>query len=828
MMAMRYALRKWRANPLIAVLAIATIALAIGVSTAVFSIISAVILKPLPYKEADRLVMIWNVNSAKGFTLEQQRVSGSSMSPDEFQDWQQKSGVFENMVAFGSWFGSFTDEQPEVFFGYQVSSGVFDLIGTTPLVGRPFSPDEQKTGGQPALVLQHDFWRRRFNEDPSIVGKTIKLNNRLYTVAGVMPPRFVFFNRQIDAMVTLHLGDLKMPRGVRFLRVLARLKTGATLEQTQAQADAFAAGLARAYPQSNEGWSPTLVPVGEDVAGDLRPGLLVLLGGVGCVLLIMCANVANLLLVQATGRAKELAVRTALGASRWRIVRQLILESIGLALVGGIIGLAIAYVLVSYFQALLPDRYAWGKYLVQAEALQVDARVISFAVFSAVATGFLFGLRPALYVTRRGFYVELQDATRGSVGGRRTGAMRKILVVCETAICVVLVIGAGLLVESFLVLQRQGSGFQGRGILTVNIWMPTDDLEALTRDMPRPEGEKIWQAAMVSFDTRLTRELAALPGVQAVSGATQQPISAFYRLTSFNPEGRIADQNDELKAIVSIVAPNYFEVVGLPITGGQSFGIEHRPGTSAVAVVSESAARAFWPGERAVGKRFRRIGDERPDPWITVVGVAGDIREDGLHKPPKPYVYLSLVQQQMTGFYYFIKPAGSGDSYALLPAIHQAARRTDPRTIVYRPRTLDDLVRDSTWHLNYSMVLLGGLAWLALFLALIGTYGVLSTSVRERTSEIGLRMTLGAGKAEILQLIAGQGLRLTASGAAIGIFIAFVLTRYLKTQLYGVEASDPVIFIAVPVSFLAMGLLASFVPARRALQIDPLAALRHE
>ena len=826
---MRYALRKWRAHPLIALLAIATIALAIGVCTAVFSIISAVILKPLPYKDADRLVMVWNVSPAKGFDLEQQRLSGSSMSPDEFHDWQQKSGVFESMVAFGSWFGRFNDEQPEVFFGYQVSAGAFDLIGTQPQLGRPFSPDEEKSGGETALVLQHDFWRRRFNSDPSIVGKTIKLSNQLYTVAGVMPPQFVFFSRQIEALATMHLGDFKMPRGVRFLRVMARLKPGMSLERAQAQADAFAASLARDYPESNGGWSPKLVPVGEDAAGDLRPGLLVLLGAVACVLLIMCANVANLLLVQATGRARELAVRTALGASRWRIVRQLILESVGLALVGGIIGLGIAYVLVTYFQTLLPDRFAWGKYLVQADALRVDARVIAFAVFSAMATGFLFGLLPALYVTRRGFHDELKDATRGSVGGRRTGAMRKILVVCETAICVVLVIGASLLVESFLVLQRQGSGFHGRGILTVNIWMPTDDLEAQTRDMPRAEAGKIFQTAMVSFHDRLTRELAAVPGVQAVSSSTLQPISAFYRLTSFDPEGRIAARDsDELKAIVSFVDPNYFGVVGLPITGGRSFAIEDRPGARAVAVVSESAARAFWPGERAVGNRFRRVGDESPDPWITVVGVTGDIREDGLHKPPKPYVYFSLAQQQMSGFYYFVKPAGAGDPYAMLPAIQQAARRTDPRTVVYRPRTLDDLVRDSTWHLNYSMMLLVGLAWVALFLALIGTYGVLSTTVRERTSEIGLRMALGAGRGEVLQLITGQGLRLVATGAVIGVVVALIVTRYLTTLLYGVEASDPVVFAAVPISFMAMGLLASFVPARRAMHVDPIVALRHE
>jgi hypothetical protein len=339
-------------------------------------------------------------------------------------------------------------------------------------------------------------------------------------------------------------------------------------------------------------------------------------------------------------------------------VRQLVGESVGLALIGGLIGLGIAYALVAYFQSLLPDRYAWGKYLVQADSLQVDARVVAFAIFSAIATGVVFGLLPAIYVTRRGFYDELKDAARGSVGGRRTGAMRKILVVCETAICVVLVIGAGLLVQSFLILQRQGSGFEGRRILTVNIWMPTDEIEAQTRGMKPAEAGKIWRAAMMSFQDRMMRELSALPGVQGVSSSSNQPISAFYRLTSFDPEGRVSSPNsDEMKAIATFVEPAYFKVLGLPIESGRGFDIEDRPGTRPVAVLSRSAADAFWPGENAIGKRFKQQGDDSPDPWVTVVGVAGDIREDGLHKPPKPYVYYSSNQQQIGGFYYFLQSA---------------------------------------------------------------------------------------------------------------------------------------------------------------------------
>jgi putative ABC transport system permease protein len=542
----------------------------------------------------------------------------------------------------------------------------------------------------------------------------------------------------------------------------------------------------------------------------------------------MCANVANLLLVQTTGRAKELAVRTALGAGRWRIVRQLTAESLALAVVGGVIGLGIAYLIVGYFQTLLPDRYAWGKYLVQADSLQVDVRVISFALLSAIATGYVFGLVPALYVTRPRFYEELKDSTRGSLGGRRTGTMRRILVICETAICVVLVIASSLLVRSFIVLQQQGSGFHARAILTVNIWMPFDDLMLRIKDMPRPEAEKLVQTTMISFHDRIMRELGALPGARAVSASTIQPISAFYRLTQFDPEGRTGDRDsDELQAIVSLAESNYFKVLGLPMESGRTFGIEDRPGTRPVAVLSASAARAFWPGEEPIGKRFKRRGDESADPWITVVGVVGDIREDGLHKPPKPYVYLSLIQQQNAGFYFFLQSAGD-DPYALLPSIHEAARRTDPRTIVYRPRTLDDLVRDSTWHLNYSMLLLAGLAWLALFLSLIGIYGVLNTSVQERRSEIGLRLALGASKTQVLHLITGQGLRLVAGGAAIGLIVAFVVTRYLESLLYGVKAVDPAIFAAVPLSFIVTGLLAGFVPGRRAMQINPIAALRHD
>ncbi len=823
-------------RPTVTLLSLATLVVGIGVITATFSVVNAVLLKPLPYANAERLVMVWNTNEQEGFTVEQQRAIARSMSPPEFLDWQENSDVFDQMVAFGSWFGTIEDgEAPETFFGYQASPGVFDLLGVEPLLGRGFVAEEEEPGRPAAIVLQHDFWLRRFNADPSVVGTTVRLRGWGPTrIVGVMPPDFVFFSRQIEAVASMPLEEwaLDSSRASRFFRVIGRLKPDVSLKQTQAAADVFASQMAQQHPQFNTGWKPALIPMAEDAAGGLIPAVKALLGAVLCVLVIMCANIANLFLVQASSRAKEMAVRIALGASRWRIVRQMLVESLTLSMTGAVLGLGVAYGLVRYFQNLLPDRYSWGKYLVQAEAVQIDSAVVGFATAAGVFAGLFFGLLPAIHVTGPSFGDALKDVSRGSVGGRRGQRIRNVLVVVEVALSVAMVIGAGLLVQSFVNLNSQGSGLHSDDVLGVSIRMPSQSIQDQieSQNLTRDEANRLWATEGRSFQTRLTQELRAIPGVTDVTTAGRQPISAYYNLSELEAEGRPLESYSEApKVIRNSVQPNYFDLVGIPILKGRVFTEDDRPDTRLVALVSREAALTLFGTEDVIGKRFRRVPrpDRDPPPWYEIVGISGDIREDGLHLPAKPYVYTSKDQEEYYGGgWYFL--ATEGDPYRLMPAVESAARRTDPRTIVYRPRTIDDTERDSTWQLNYATLILGGLSALALLLALIGVYGVLSHSVRDRTREIGVRMALGAGGDKILSLFLKQGLALVGIGIVIGGLLAMGFSRLLGSLLYGVEPIDIPTFVGVAVALFTTGAGASLIPALRASRVEPMRAMRHE
>ncbi len=822
-------------RPTTTLLSLATLTFGIGVVTATFSIVNAVLLKPLPYHDPDKLVMVWNTNEREGFTADQQRALGNSMSPQEFLDWQQDSDVFDRMVAFTSWFGTIEeDENPETFFGYQASPGLFELLGVEPLLGRGFVDEEEKPGGPAAIVLQYDFWRRRFNADPSVVGSTIRLTRGPTRIAGVMPPGFVFFNRQIEAIAPMPFDERSRTRsrGSRYLRVVGRLKSGASLEQAQAQVTVFAESMAQEHSQFNTGWRPELVPMAEDAAGELMPAMKALLVAVLCVLVIMCANIANLLLVQASSRAKDMALRSALGAGRLRIIRQMLVESLMLSVTGALLGLGLAYGLVGYFQTLLPDRYTWGKYLVQADAVQVDGAVVGFAIAAGVVAGLFFGLLPAVHVTGASLGEALKDVSRGSVGGRRGQTIRNGLVIAEVALSVVMVIGAGLLVRSFLTLYSQGSGIHSDDVLGLNVWMPTQAIrdEIESRELTGDEQNKLWQTAGRSFQTRIVDEFLQIPGVEDVTVAGRQPMAAYYNLSEMEAAGRQVETDSEIpKVIMNWIEPNYFEVIGIPLLKGRTFNEDDRPETRLVTVVSRQAALMMFGTEEAIGKRFRQKPrpDRDPPPWFEVIGVCGDIREDGLHLPPKPYAYLSKDQSGWYGGgWYFLATAGK--PYGLLPVIERAARKVDPRTILYRPRTIDDTERDSTWQLNYATLILGGLSALALGLAMIGVYGVLAHSVRERTREIGVRMALGAERKSVLSLFVKQGVGLVGAGVVIGAALAAGFSHLLGTLLYGVEPLDVQTFAGVAVALMGAGAAASLLPALRASNVQPMQALRQE
>jgi len=823
-----YAWRAGRRHPVPPLLAILALTLGIGVSTAVFSIVNAVALQPLPYKDAGRVVMLWNVNEKLGLDLRQQKSMGSSMSVAEFLDWQRDSGIFEHMVLFGPFDTAIgKTEDPEMIFGYSVSPGLFQMLGVTPLIGSGFRPEDEKPGAK-LVVLQYEFWRRRFQGDPGVLGQKIYLWGEPYTITGVMPPEFVFFNRQVDFLATAYwkTEGMEKHRGESYYRVMARLKPGMTVPEAQQRADAFSARLAADYPKTNRDWHVLVIPCAEDAAGEMRPGMLALLGAVVCVILITCANVANLLLVQASARGKELAVRSALGAGRWRLVRQLTTESMALALVGGTLGLALACGAVRYFQTVLPDRHFHGKYLVQAEAIHMNLAVVLFAVGVTLTAGLLTGMIPALQASKPDCNKALKDTGHGSVGGRRGRSVRDILVIAEVAVAVVLVVAATLLARSLLAMYSRGPGYRPDRLLCVEVIMSWDEVEEKAKQLPQQEAQALYRNASRSFGERLYAELRSIPDVDGFASMSMVPMSSYYWNYSFEIEGQAVEPGAlPPRALPPTVHADYFHLLGIPLLYGRPFGPEDSLDSTRAVIVSQEFARRYFAGGDPALKRLRPRGSKPDDPWFQVVGVVGDVREDGMDRPPQPYVYFPEKQSEFSGY---LALRGRSDPMKLLPLVRRAVRNVDPRATLYRPRRMADIVRDSTWRLNYSAMLLGGLAGLSLLLAVVGVYGVLSFSVRERTQEIGVRMALGGTRAQILGMVLRHGLSLAGAGVVLGLGAAALVTRFLKTLLYSVTPLDLATFAAVGLALVGAAFLASYLPAVRATRLQPMRALRHE
>ncbi len=830
----RYAFRALASRPAAAALSISTLALSIGVATAVFSVVNGVLLQPLPYRDAGRLVMAWGVNPEEGLAVPQQRNVARSMSVREYLDWEKDSGVFEDVVAFNSFLATLTDtDDPEGVFGYGSTPGLFQMLGVEPMLGRGFLPEEEQPGGERAYVLMHEFWQRRFRADPGVVGEEMEANGLRGRIVGVMPPGFVFFNRQVDLLLPYPIESywLESPRNRRSWRVMGRIREGMSLTQAQAQADVFAQRLAQQYPESNAGWQVKLIPVSEESAGHLWPAMRALLGAVCFLLLIACSNVAGLLLVQASVRSKELAVRTAMGAGRWRLMRQMMIESLALGIGGCIAGLGIAWGMVRYFQTLLPDRFAFAKYMLQAEAVQIDPWVLTFALAASVGAALLFGLVPAWRASAPNLVETLNDTGKGSAGGRKGRAVRDVLVVAEVALAVVMVTGAGLLVRSFMKLYQQGAGIQYDNTLTLYVGTPFDDLrEQVQREQLRgADAREVFQSAFRTRRNLILEEVAKEPGVESVA-AGDLPLSAWYGMGEFYIEGRVDEFSDTPpRAVLRTVTPNYLGQLGIPLATGRGFDERDDQDAPQVAIISQELARRYFSDQDPLGQRIGRGSPTAtPDPsrLYTVIGVAGDVHVDGMNRPPPPIVYTAMLQSASPRMSLLVKTRI--EPMAMLQPIRDAVRRAVPRASADRARTLEAVVRDSVYEVHYSMLLMSGLALLALALAIVGVYGVLSFSVRERTREIGVRMSLGAERSQVLHLVVRQGVKLAAVGVALGLVAAAGLTRFLATLLFGVEPLDLATFGAVAALLVLAAGLASYAPARRAASVDPTYALRHE
>jgi len=800
----RYGLRSLLKRPGATAVALVTLALGIGVNTAIFSAVDSVLLRPLPFKDPEGLVSIWEQTLRQG-------IQQNEVAPANFFDLRDQSQVFEAIGAYGPHDINLTGAgDPERLNGQLVSANVFSILGVEPALGRTFRAEEDEPGQDHVVVLSDAVWQRRFNRDPSILNRNITLNGESFTVVGVMPRGFFFPEREIEMWVPWAMEpEQKAGRGDHYLRLVGRLRTSATVERAKADVESIAQRLAGAYPRTNEGLGLTVHSLHQDYVGNLRAPILILFAAVGLVLLIACANVANLLLAQATTRRREIAIRIALGARRWTIVRQLLIESLLLAAGGGLLGVLGAIWSVAALAKLLPES------LSKLQGLNIDARVFVFTLGVSVLTAVVFGAAPALLASRTKPGATLSDVARDVAGGTSGRLVRRVLVVSEVALAVVLLVSAGLLLRSFQLLRQVDAGFSTENRLTMRMVLP----------MPKyakPE-------ARTAFYDEMLRRVKELPGVESAGMITFLPLSFNGMNFSFSVEGQPSPPDMKLPfALYRVVSPDYFRALGIALQRGRFFDAHDVLDAPPVMLINRRLAEKYWPGEDPIGKRLKIGPVDSPSPWLTVVGVVSDVRQTGLYEQKLEF-YVPYAQERRS----FMAPRDlvvrtQQDAASLAAAVRAAVWAVDKDQPVSNVRTMDQVFSAAISQERFQALLLGMFATLALLLACVGLYGVISYTVVQRTHEIGVRVALGAQPRDVLRLVIRQGMLLTLAGLVVGIAAGTLLTRVLTDMLFGVTPRDPVTFVAVPVLLLMVAFLACWIPARRATRIDPLIALRYE
>jgi putative ABC transport system permease protein len=815
---LRYGVRMLLKKPWVTLIAIVTLVLGIGANTSIFSVVNAVLLRPLPFEESDRLV--WLNESSQTMRM-------ISISYPNFSDWRAQNQVFEKLGVFNlnSYNLTGSGEAERILAG-QMSADLFAALRVQAALGRIYTNEEDKPGGPPVVVLSHGFWQRRFGGDPKLLNQTLVFNGRAYTVIGVMPPGFQFPGR---AEMWVPVGQLSdqpnwLQRGNHpGLNGVARLKPDVTIEQARAEMDRIAAGLEKQYPDSNQGNGVIIRPMLEVFVGDIRPALWTLLVAVSFVLLIACANVANLLLARAMTRQKEMALRVALGASRWRIVRQLLTESVLLSLVGGGLGLLLARWGIKLLISINPNG------IPRSREIGLDGRVMAFTVAVSVLTGIIFGLAPALQASKTDLQDALKETARTMTAGRRW--VRSGLVVVEMALTLVLLIGAGLLIRSFYSLTQVDPGFRYENLLSFSINLPQ-------RKYQNDQQE-------ISFYDRLVQRIRSIPGVQGVGVSSGLPLGNNGWQTSFKVEGQPDPPPGRMPLMEACLAgADYFKAMGIPLLRGRYFtdrddqshlteeklrGLNENQRSSAgvnVMIIDEEFARRHWPNEDAVGKRIR-LGNDPRSPVVTVVGVVGRVKMDGLNRDSnRVQGYFHSRQLSFSGMTVVVR--SSVEPSQMVAAAREQVRAIDSEQPVFGVRTLEEIRSDSIAPERLNLMLLGIFAAVALALALVGIYGVMSYAVSQRTHEIGVRMALGANARDVLKLVVRQGMLLALIGVAKGLIAAFALTRLMERLLFGVKAADPLTFAVIPLLLIAVALMACYIPARRATKVDPMVALRYE
>jgi putative ABC transport system permease protein len=788
-------------SPGFTAVAVLTLALGIGANTALFTVMNAVLLRPLPYEEPDRLVFL---------TEWSEQVPEMSFSVANFKDVRDQSTAFEAVAGYNGANFILTGEgsEAERLNGRQVTSGIFAALRKQPILGRAFTPDEDKPGAERVAILGEGFWERRFGRDPAVVGKTLTLSGESFTVVGVMPSSLHASWKALDLITPLlrledKLGGEQQRGNHPGIYVIGRLKPGISVEQARTEVVALAKRLAEQYPDSNARQSMTLEPLHEAVVGELRPALMLLLGAVAFVLLIACANVANLLLSRAAHRQKEIALRMALGAKRLTLLRQLLTESVLLSLLGGALGVLLAFWGVRGLVAALPSN------IPRADEIRIDSEVLLFTLGIALFTGLAFGIAPAWKMSGTSVNDPLKEGGRGTTPGHHR--VRNTLVVGEIAMALILLVGAGLLLRSFYRVLQADAGFRPGGVLTANVSLP-----AAHYDDPQKQ---------VAFLERVLESVRALPGVQ-VAGATLPLLGGWQ--SSFNVEGRPEPPKGQRpSADIARVTPDYFRAMGVRVQEGRVFTDQDRADTPPVCVVDETFARTHWPNQSALGKRVKfGAYDDAKNPWMEVVGIVAHVKNYGVDEASRVELYRPYLQDPRAFFSLLLRT--EGDPASLTAGVRQAVSAVNPDVPVFSARPLTGLVDERTAQRRLAVMLISVFAAVALLLAAVGIYGVMSYAVTQRTQEIGIRMALGAERTEILRMVLGHGTAMALAGVAIGLAVALALARLITSLLFQVSATDPPTFSVVPLLLIAVAVFACYLPARRATAVDPMVALRYE
>jgi len=807
---LRNASRTLRKSPSFTAVALLTLALGIGANTAIFSVVNAVVLRPLPYKDSNRLVQVIGHDQQRG-------VDFDWVSFPNYHDWAEQNKAFQYMAAYKFHALNLTNvSQAQMLFGIKASANLLPTLGAEPILGRNFRPEEDEPGRDHEVILGYDTWTQWFGADPQIIGKAITLSGELYTVIGVMPAKFNFpptvpvtsFLPSRKTQFLAPLGSAFNPtqRDWNMLGVIARLRPGVTIGEAGADLSIVARNLELQYPAQDRGLAVRVEPLLNQVVGDVRPALWILLAAVSLVLLVACANVTSLLLARSTIREKEIALRASLGASRPRLVQQLLTESLLLALVGGALGIMLAYAGTLLLPRFSPDN------LPRFGDVAIDGRVLAYTFLVSIVTGVIFGVVPSLRPSRVDVSQPLKSQSRTSAPGAKQSHLRGALVVSEVALSLALLIGAGLMLKSFVRLERVDPGFQADKLLTV--W-------TILSEAKYPPQQR------VGFYQRVWERIRSVPGVKSVGAIDDLPLTGIRGGGPFIIEGHpTKSDNDAPTAYRCTVSADYFKTMGIPLLQGREFTDRDREGAPTVLMVNETAARRYWPGQSPVGSHLSFTTGRTQPTWLEIVGVVKDVLHDSLEQPAKPTIYLPFLQGP-PDFAVTVVRTGI-DPAALTSAVREAIAAVDKDQPVMMSRTMTDILADSVAQRRFNTVLIVAFGALALILAVVGVYGLMAYIVMQRTHEMGVRIALGAERSDVMKLVLARGFRLTLIGISFGIAMALILTRFLSKLLFNVPETDPATFIAVSACLGGIALLASYLPARRAMQVDPMVALRYE